>query len=91
MKEHKKLGQKQVSKMTLHFVCGHFSRKQTVLLVNNFENKCSLKKSGVRMQSNVREPDGQKIIDLPVGQIPHQGNPFRLCLPQQSLVPVSNL
>ena len=30
MKEHEKLGQKQVSKVTLHFVWGHFSRKQTV-------------------------------------------------------------
>ena len=31
MKEHEKLGQKQVSKVTLHFVWGHFSRKQTVI------------------------------------------------------------
>ena len=31
MKEDEKLGQKQVSKVTLHFVWGHFSRKQTVL------------------------------------------------------------
>ena len=30
MKEHKKLGQKQVSKVILHFVWGHLSRKQTV-------------------------------------------------------------
>ena len=30
MKEHKKLDQKQVSKVTLHFVWGHLSRKQTV-------------------------------------------------------------
>ena len=30
MKEHEKVGQKQVSKVTLHFVWGHFSRKQTV-------------------------------------------------------------
>ena len=30
VKEHKKLGQKLVSKVTLHFVWGHFSRKQTV-------------------------------------------------------------
>ena len=30
MKEHEKLGQKQVSKVTLHFVWGHLSRKQTV-------------------------------------------------------------
>ena len=31
MKEHKKLSQKQVSKVTLHFVWGQLSRKQTVL------------------------------------------------------------
>ena len=30
MKEHEKVGQKQVSKVTLHFVGGHYSRKQTV-------------------------------------------------------------
>ena len=30
MKEHKKLGLKQVSKVTLHFVWGQLSRKQTV-------------------------------------------------------------
>ena len=30
MKEHKKLSQKQVSKVTLHFVWGRLSRKQTV-------------------------------------------------------------
>ena len=30
MKEHEKLGQKQVSKVTLHFVWAHISRKQTV-------------------------------------------------------------
>ena len=29
--EHKNWDQKQVSKMTLHFVWGHFSRKQTVI------------------------------------------------------------
>ena len=31
MKEHKKLCQKQVSKVTLHFVWGHLMRKQTVV------------------------------------------------------------
>ena len=31
MKEYEKLGQKQVSKVTLHFVWGHLSRKQTVI------------------------------------------------------------
>ena len=30
VKEHKKLYQKQVSKVTLHFVWGHLTRKQTV-------------------------------------------------------------
>ena len=30
VKEHKKLGQKVVSKVTLHFVWGHLSKKQTV-------------------------------------------------------------
>ena len=30
VKEHKKLSQKQVSKVTLHFVWGQLSRKQTV-------------------------------------------------------------
>jgi len=30
VKEHKKLGQKPVSKVTLHFVWGHLSKKQTV-------------------------------------------------------------
>ena len=30
MKEHEKLDQKQVSKVTLHLVWGHFSRKQIV-------------------------------------------------------------
>ena len=30
VKEHEKLGQRQVSKVTLHFVWGHLSRKQTV-------------------------------------------------------------
>ena len=30
VKEHKKLGQKLVSKVTLHFVWGHLSKKQTV-------------------------------------------------------------
>ena len=30
MKEHEKLGQKQVSKVTLLFVWGHLMRKQTV-------------------------------------------------------------
>ena len=30
MKEHKNLDQPQVSKVTLHFVCGHLSKKQTV-------------------------------------------------------------
>ena len=33
VKEHKKLCQKQVSKVTLHFVWGQLSRKQTVLCV----------------------------------------------------------
>ena len=33
VKEHEKLVQKQVSKVTLHFVWGHFSRKQTVARV----------------------------------------------------------
>ena len=33
MKEHKKLSQKQVSKVTLHFVWGQLSRKQTVLVI----------------------------------------------------------
>ena len=45
MKEHEKLGQKQVSKVTLHFVLGHFSRKQTVQnhdgsMVNDFFVLC---------------------------------------------------
>ena len=31
MKKLEKLGQKQVSKLTLHFVWGHISRKQTVM------------------------------------------------------------
>ena len=31
VKGHEKLGQKQVSKVTLHFVWGYFSRKQTVI------------------------------------------------------------
>ena len=31
VKEHKKLGQKLVSKVTLHFVWGHLSKKQTVM------------------------------------------------------------
>ena len=31
MKEHKKLCQKQVSKVMLHFVWGHLSKKQTVV------------------------------------------------------------
>ena len=30
LKEHRKLHQKQVSKVTLHFVWGHLTRKQTV-------------------------------------------------------------
>ena len=30
VKEHKKLGQKLESKVTLHFVWGHLSKKQTV-------------------------------------------------------------
>ena len=30
VKEHKKLGQKLVSKVTLHFVWGHLPKKQTV-------------------------------------------------------------
>ena len=30
VKEHEKLYQKQTSKMTLHFVLGHLSRKQAV-------------------------------------------------------------
>ena len=34
MKEHKKLSQKQVSKVTLHFVWGQLSRKQTVMQGN---------------------------------------------------------
>ena len=34
MKEHKILGQTQVSKITLQFVCGHFLRKQTVGCTN---------------------------------------------------------
>ena len=33
MKEHEKLGQEQVSEVTLHFVLGHFARKQTVKYV----------------------------------------------------------
>ena len=35
VKEHKKLGQKLVSKMTLHFVWGHLSKKQSVLRNTN--------------------------------------------------------
>ena len=31
VKEHKKLDQKPVSKITLHFVWGHLSRKQTMI------------------------------------------------------------
>ena len=31
VKEHKKLGQKLVSKVSLHFVWGHLSKKQTVV------------------------------------------------------------
>ena len=34
VKEHKKLGQKLVSKVTLHFVWGHLSKKQTVKGLN---------------------------------------------------------
>ena len=34
MKEHKKLSQKQASKVTLHFVWGQLSRKQTVVGVS---------------------------------------------------------
>ena len=33
MKEHKNLDLAQVSKVTLHFVCGHLLRKQTVMWV----------------------------------------------------------
>ena len=33
VKEHKKLGQKPVSKVTLHFVWGHLSKKQTVIRI----------------------------------------------------------
>ena len=38
VKEDEKLGQKQVSKMTLRFVWGHFSRKQTVATQHTFLN-----------------------------------------------------
>ena len=38
VKEHKKLGQKLVSKVTLHFVWGHLSKKQTVADVLAWEN-----------------------------------------------------
>ena len=36
VKEHKKLGQKLVSKVTLHFVWGNLWKKQTVQCVNIF-------------------------------------------------------
>ena len=36
VKEHEKLYQKQVSKVTLHFVWGHLSKKQTVGWVNSW-------------------------------------------------------
>ena len=35
VKEHKKLYQKQMSKVALHFVWGHLLRKQTVLIISN--------------------------------------------------------
>ena len=35
VKEHKKLGQKQVSKVTLHFIWGHLSKNQTVSLTKD--------------------------------------------------------
>ena len=35
MKEPENMGQKQVSKVTLHFVLGHLSKKQTVSEVNS--------------------------------------------------------
>ena len=34
VKEHKKLSQKLVSKVTLHFVWGHLSKKQTVMVLS---------------------------------------------------------
>ena len=37
MKEHEDLDQTQVSKVTLHFVCGHLSRKQPVVFVKSYE------------------------------------------------------
>ena len=38
VKEHKKLGQKVVSKVTLHFVWGHLSKKQTVVPLSGWLN-----------------------------------------------------
>ena len=40
MEEHKKLGRKQVSKVTLHFVSGHLTRKQTVERVFMTKSRC---------------------------------------------------
>ena len=42
VKEHRKLYQKQVSKVTLHFVWGHISKKQTVLWNQPSSNGCRL-------------------------------------------------
>ena len=42
MKEHKILGQTQVSKVTLHFVGGRLSRKQTVQRVIKIDIKVEM-------------------------------------------------
>ena len=42
MKEDRKLYQKQVSKVTFHFVCGHLSRKQAVAFSLPVDNSTSI-------------------------------------------------
>ena len=53
MKEHEKLGQKQVSKVTLHFVWGHISRKQTVNPTNQFTDWVYVAAYGLKITSKL--------------------------------------
>ena len=49
MKEDKKLGQKLVSKMTLHFVWGHLSKKQSVLRNTNADFFLEIKVNQIKL------------------------------------------
>ena len=90
MKEHKKLCQKQVSKVTLHFVWGHLTKKQTVSWLLEFQSVPQFifqDQVGTCIKSFVKNQSNNAFCyGSPIDKNTHYWNGFRNILTSEELL-----